>query len=209
MVAERARHAIIAIKNDSAGFSPPESMVEFAARRLSEEIAGTVLEPLFDGATLVPAPGSAPLMKNSRQQLRPTKRICEELQRRAIGRGVIPLLIRERAVPKSAYVGPGEPRPGPMTHMKSLGVASELVEQPKKLVIVDDVLTRGATLLGCAAALRRAYPAVEILGFALARTRSNCGELKTPIHPELHTAVWNGPDDANIVSYRGGQLRAL
>jgi len=39
-----------------------------------------------------------------------------------------------------------------------------------RLVLVDDVITRGSTLLGCALAIRRAYPEVDIAGFAVSRT---------------------------------------
>lgn len=55
-----------------------------------------------------------------------------------------------------------------------------------RLVLVDDVVTRGATLLACASRLMEAYPSIPVTGFAVARTMSggfddSIVDLKVPV----------------------------
>jgi orotate phosphoribosyltransferase-like protein len=47
-----------------------------------------------------------------------------------------------------------------------------MLSPQQRLIIVDDVVTRGATLLACYARLSEAYPDVPISVFALIRTMS-------------------------------------
>jgi hypothetical protein len=47
---------------------------------------------------------------------------------------------------------------------------------PGRFLLVDDVVTRGATFLGAASRLRESFPDTEIRAFALVRTESQ-GEL--------------------------------
>jgi hypothetical protein len=167
-------------------------MVEFVVRRLREEINGTVLADLFSPETiLVPAPGSAPLRKSGGAQLWPTKRLCDEMVANGFGTEVVPLLSRVEAVPKSAYCKPGEPRPGPQRHAETIAVSTKLIVSASRIVIVDDVLTRGATMLGCASRLTEVYPDIQIIGFALARTDRDAPE--TPISPAVSIVSSLGP----------------
>jgi len=166
-------------------------MVEFVVRRLGETIEGTCLDDLFtEDSALVPAPGSAPLHKSGGVQLWPTLRLSEELVSAGFGSEVVPLLKRVTAVPKSAYAKPGE-RPGPEQHAQSMAVTTSLTVTARRLVIVDDVLTRGATMLGCASRLAEAYPETEIIGFALARTRRI--SFDNPIDPAVNEVRSPGP----------------
>lgn len=40
----------------------------------------------------------------------------------------------------------------------------------RTIVVIDDVVTSGATMLGCLDVIRRSYPEVEVLFYALAST---------------------------------------
>lgn len=53
---------------------------------------------------------------------------------------------------------------------QTLGTPILLV--PTRVLLVDDVVTRGATLLGAASRIKEAFPDCEVRGFALVRTES-------------------------------------
>jgi len=99
-------------------------------------------------------------------------RIAEELLRRGLGREVQPLLERRAPAEKSALLRVGSMRPGPEDHLCTIAVVDALQVGSRRVVLVDDVVTRGATLLGCATLLLRALPSVEIRAFAAVRTMS-------------------------------------
>lgn len=56
-------------------------------------------------------------------------------------------------------------------HYESLGVRMTLSE-PREILLVDDIITRGASMLGAANKLRNTFPRARIRGFAAMRTIS-------------------------------------
>jgi predicted amidophosphoribosyltransferase len=100
-------------------------------------------------------------------------RLCSAMQNEGIAVTVHPLLVRQTAVSKSATAGAGQ-RPGPQEHYDSLGLdpRQPLLSPNERLVIVDDVVTRGATLLAAFARLTEAFPINPVSCFALIRTMS-------------------------------------
>lgn len=113
----------------------------------------------------VPVPGHAPLYRGAIDN---TVRIAEALQRVGLVNEVLPALTRASAVTKSAFATPAN-RPRAATHFESLAVAAAMV-RPSRLLLIDDFVTRGATLLGAASRLQVGYPEAEIRGFALVRS---------------------------------------
>lgn len=199
-MSHRARAAIFGIKNDGRGFVEDEPMIEFVVRRLEETLAedGCPLGRFFGGdVILVPAPGHAPL--KSTGQLWATRRLCEVMAAAGLAKVALPIVKRIETVPSSHMVRAGEARPTAKLHLDTLAAHPDLVERPTRLLVVDDVLTRGATLLGCASCLREAYPDAEIRGFAIARTRStyDC-ELASPIEPAVHRIDRRGTADCDV-----------
>lgn len=87
------------------------------------------------------------------------------------GASVALLLTRHKAVPKSALQRKGVDRPGPDAHAESIR-ATPLLLAPSRITIVDDVVTRGSTLLGCAWVLCGALPKAQVRGLAAVRTMS-------------------------------------
>lgn len=120
-------------------------------------------------ATLVPVPRSKPQRAGS---LWPARRIAEELLGRGLGRELLTLLERRVPIEKSALLRVGSMRPGPEDHIRTIAVVDALQVSSRRIVLVDDVVTRGATLLGCATLLLRVLPRVEIRTFAAVRTTS-------------------------------------
>ena len=83
----------------------------------------------------------------------------------------LPLLQRRIALPKAA-TSPPSLRPLPEAHASSFAVEAQLLRS-SRLLLVDDIVTRGATLLGAASRLNEAYPSTPIAGFAAMRTISS------------------------------------
>lgn len=129
--------------------------------------AGLFRDCLGEDATLVPVPGRAPLAPGAVNR---TALICDALVRVGVGRETIQILERASPVPKSAYAARGQ-RPDAEAHFQSMRNAKFLTA-PARLVLVDDVITRGATLLGAATRLQEYFPDVLIRAFALVRTES-------------------------------------
>ncbi|MDO8349011.1 MAG: hypothetical protein Q7T30_02155 [Planctomycetota bacterium] len=102
----------------------------------------------------------------------PARRIAEELLGRGLGRELLTLLERRVPIEKSALLRVGSMRPGPEDHIRTIAVVDALQVSSRRIVLVDDVVTRGATLLGCATLLLRVLPRVEIRTFAAVRTTS-------------------------------------
>lgn len=169
-----------AVKNDSAYRG--RSAIDLAAARL-RELEVEQLAPLFGpDVVLVPAPRSAPFPEGLRIPLRGSqgdflwvpRRICEALVAAGMAGAWRPLLRRAHRVTQSASAQPKD-RPSPLGHYESLICDRDLVPS-SRYVIVDDVITRGATLLACASRVKEAHPWAEIRGFALLRTVSNPAE---------------------------------
>ena len=85
-----------------------------------------------------------------------------------LGGAVHPCLERVNAVQKSAFARQGE-RPTPAVHLESMKVRAEFLLEPR-IVIVDDVVTMGATLLAAASLMRAAYPEAPVAAFAVVKT---------------------------------------
>ncbi len=130
---------------------------------------------------LVPVPGSG----QSPRGPWVGERLACALERAGLAQAVWPVLRRRTAVRKSAFAPAGE-RPSVLEHYRSLAIERAWEEggaqRPARLVLVDDVITRGRTLLAAAARLREAFPGCEIRAFALMRT---LGRGETP---------WRNPD---------------
>lgn len=56
---------------------------------------------------------------------------------------------------------------------------------PTAFVLVDDVITRGATMIAAAARLRDLYPDIPIAAFAIARTSNEFQGIKVPCLGEV------------------------
>lgn len=141
-------------------------------RQLATRVANLVAEGNFTGffgnqTTLVPIPGSAPLVRGG---LWVPLLAANELRRVGLARDVLPAIARVSAVTKSAFVQPAQ-RPNVQEHYNSLSV--QLVKPPpQRILLIDDVVTQGCTMLAAASRVAEAYPQAEVRGFAFVRTMS-------------------------------------
>ena len=129
-------------------------------------------------AILVPVPGHAPLAPGARSN---SERIARSLQHAGIAGRVELALIRHQLVRKSAWADP-EDRPRAAEHCASLRVDAPLALTAGPIVLVDDVITRGATLLGAAQCILAAVPDARVRGLALLRAMTN-GDIETIRQP--------------------------
>jgi hypothetical protein len=182
--AKRVKNLIIQIKSDrvdpAAGVPTVQLVVERVIRRLGDrEIQG-----FADAPVLVPVPGAGLTKPNS---VWPARRVSEELVRQRLGIDVLPIVRRTIAVGKIAG---NAVRPTLEEHVHSFSVTPGL-RPPSRLVVVDDVVTSGTTIMGCAMKLAVAFPGIPISGFALARVQSS-GNPPQVLDPAVEHIVMDG-----------------
>lgn len=127
---------------------------------------------------VVPVPRSAPLVTGG---LWPGLAIAEGLVARGLAAEMRPMLSRVQAVPKSAFAKYGE-RPLPETHYKSLECEPHLLAGTR-ITVVDDIVTKGATMLACAWRIADVLPGASIGAFSLIRTMGLQPEVEEIIDP--------------------------
>lgn len=135
-------------------------------------------------ATLVPVPKSTLLTKGA---LWVPDQLSHELVRGGLGKVVAPLLERTEPIPKAATSVSTE-RPTAQRNYETLRVRKSL-ESASELILVDDVVTAGATLLGSASRLASEFPDIPIKGFAAARTISVVVRFRTTVEPVVGMIV--------------------
>ncbi len=163
---------------------------EFFAMKIKNEIDKMPFKDLFSKDTiLVPAPKSS-LLKPS--TLWVPKLFAEKLVKMGLGKGVEPCLKRVDAVTRSSTAKlTNESRPTAIDHYNSMQV-KEIVYEPNDILVVDDIVTRGATLLGSVNRLKDVFPNAKIRGFALVRTISNPDKFKKVEDPCKGTITLRG-----------------
>jgi hypothetical protein len=144
-------------------------LFEGYARHLAVVGADPPVQPFFGPQViLVPAPGSA---LRGAGTLWVPERICAAFVAEGLAARVDPYLSRIAAVPKSA-TSPRHQRPNAQRHYDTMGVTGgSLIAE--RIVVVDDVVTTGATLLAAVSRVWDAFPNADVRAFALARAISD------------------------------------
>ena len=139
-----------------------------ACQHIRDHLEQSPLQSLLGSdVTLVPMPRCSPSRQNA---IWPSRILVQSLLECGLGRDWQPLLQRQSAVQRSATAPAGE-RPDPKDHYDSFRV-SNLTSPPRAITVVDDVVTRGATMVGAVSRLRETFRDVPVRGFAFVRTTS-------------------------------------
>lgn len=167
-----SKNVMIALKQDSFVSNPPVLMSQWVAQTVQRKKPSLSFASFFKAnTTLVPAPKSSLMQPNT---LWVPLRIANALAEIGLGKNVLPCLVRDKPVAKFASSVPNK-RPTVTEHYESMSVQGSL-SKPEDILLIDDVITRGATLLGAANRLADAFPQAEIRAFAAMRTISNPAE---------------------------------
>jgi predicted amidophosphoribosyltransferase len=161
---------MLAIKNDDFIEQPPIVMSKWIAKTVHQRMGELPFASFFNSsAMLVPVPKSTLMQPGT---LWVPQRIAAALVERNLGREVFACLARITPVRKAAWSDPSE-RPSPTEQLNTMGVQGRVSETSlDEIVLVDDIITRGATLVGAANRLAEAFPKARIRAFAAMRTIS-------------------------------------
>jgi len=190
VASERSRLMRSLLKDRDAYF-----MDKYADRVRQQVADGPSLAGFLNaGSVLVPIPGSA---------LRPREasvadHLASALLSEGLGLGIWRGLERISPVRKSATAAPGL-RPTVGEHYASLAVADPAPPLPsQRIVLVDDVVTKGRTLLAAAARMQEAFPTAEIRAFALIRTMGLIQRVDHLLEPCVGEIRWRCGDAHRI-----------
>ncbi len=140
-------------------------------------------------AWLVPVPGCRPRDTQSTA----AGQLAVALHGLGLARGVWPGLARQVPVRKSATALRGE-RPTVRQHYESFSVREAPRGLFHRLILVDDVITRGRTLLAAATRLRVKFTHADVRAFALVRTLGFLSRADRLLAPCTGVVYWAGGD---------------
>jgi predicted amidophosphoribosyltransferase len=186
-----SRDVMIALKRDGFVGNPQILMSEWIAQTIQRKIAALPFASFFQQNTiLVPTPKSSLMQPDT---LWVPERIATALVRTGMGKNVASCLARAKPVPKAAFCAPRD-RPTALNHYESISVQGSL-STPGEILLVDDVVTRGATLIGAANRLADVFTQSHIRAFAAMRTISNPYEFEKEYDPCVGTIdLWESGD---------------
>jgi hypothetical protein len=177
------------VLRDRVKSSDPLWLPRYAGFVYRSSLAERHLAALFaPDAVLVPVPGSARSREAPWAAFRLARALCEVGFALRMWTG----LRRRYAVTKSA-TAPSAGRPTVHQHYDSF----EVMPAPspiRRVVLIDDVITKGRTLLAAAARLRSELPFADIRGFALIRTQGLVNHIEDVAEPCYGVVRWAGGD---------------
>ena len=141
-------------------------MTSYVVKIISKHFSTLPFADFFkDYTVLVPVPSSSLMTYDA---LWVPRRIADAMVSVGIGNEVAPILKRSKSIPKSSISISSE-RPSPLMHYESLTAEPTIIDI-HNVVLIDDVITRGSTMIGCANKLSDENPGLKIRGFSMIRT---------------------------------------
>jgi hypothetical protein len=179
-VGDQSRDLMRALKDGKLYGVPPAPIGAFVAGYINRhrESPDSVLRFFGPSSVLVPVPRTSLYQAGS---LWVPDLLAKELVAAGLGGRTARLLQRTEAIHKAATSIPSE-RPTALDHFRTLVVQSDLLPVPEVL-LVDDVITRGDSILGSANRIMASYPGVPVRGFAAMRTVSNPEDFNAIVAP--------------------------
>jgi len=182
----RSRTVMRNLKNDEV-LQSGNLMSSTIAQTIRNNLSNYPFSDYFNENTiLIPTPKSSLPQKN---ELWVPQRIALALANNGLGR-IEECLYRSTSLPKSS-TSLASNRPKAIQHYNSMKV-KELLFNPKEIILIDDVITRGATTLGAVNKLIDAFSNARIRVFAVMRTISNPDEFSEIIQPCTGTILLLG-----------------
>lgn len=168
-------------------------MLKYAVRVRQQMEPTAVLAGFFlAGDVFVPVPRSAPKVGGTWAAAELARALVEA----GVGSAIWPGLHRISAVRKSATATKGC-RPSVVRHFDSFRLDPPEI-RPRRVIVIDDVITKGRTLLAAAARVREALPDTRIRAFALLRTMGFISDLKDLLEPCRGEIRWRHGDAQRI-----------
>ena len=184
-VCEQSRLLRALLKAGDASF-----MLKYALRVRQQVNESPPLFGFFGAAdVLVPVPGSAPYLSRDAWA---AEHLAAALVNEGLGGISWPGLRRIHAVRKSATAMPGT-RPSVNVHYESFSVEPAPIP-PETIVLIDDVVTKGRTLLAAASRVHEAFPCAQIRAFALVRTMGLVSGVRQLLDPCKGEIRWRAGD---------------
>lgn len=176
--AKRSKNLMLTLKNEHKIGEPPKLISEIIAEQIKKKINTLPFKDFFGPEVLlVPVPKSSLRHEGT---LWVPDRIVKALEKQGLGKRYV-CLKRVIAVNKSA-VSTNADRPKAKQHYESIK-CERILPQPTRIVLIDDIVTRGSTLLGCASKLKEIFPNVLIYAFAAIRTISVANDFEKIENP--------------------------
>ena len=166
---KHSKEIMLRLKYDGFVQDPPILMSQWVAQTIQRNRNMLAFASFFQPNTiLVPTPRSSLMREGT---LWVPSRLATALVNCGLGKEVAQILKRVKPVPKAAWSTP-EKRPLPHEHYESMEIQKPLSE-PKNILLIDDIITRGSTLLGAASRLAEVFPSAHICAFAVMRAITN------------------------------------
>lgn len=162
-------------------YPSPDRLASIARWLASPDATQHFADFLGPAVALVPAPGHAPSRSN---RVSSSSEFVAALAREGLG-APRPWLQRTERVEKSAWAGPGT-RPTVADHYRTIfasGSPSLRLQRRRRITVVDDVVTTGATLYACAKRLEAVHTGATVRAFAMVRTRGDLAQVETVLDP--------------------------
>lgn len=187
---KRSRTTMRLLKGDEFVLKPPILMSSFISDVIKRDFAKLPFAHYFEtNPILVPTPNSSLTRPGT---LWVPQRLASALVQRGLGKDVVECLKRVTPLQKAA-TSLAEDRPKAAQHYASMQV-QKMLSEPEEILLIDDVVTRGATLLGAANKMADAFPSARIRAFAAMRTISRPSDFVATYDPQMGTIelVGNG-----------------
>ena len=137
--------------------------------------------------TLVPVPRS---VLHRRGALWVPWNLALHMKELKLGHDAVQLTKRIETIPSAPSSPPGQ-RPTAMKHYDTVEI-KEPTHEIGDIILIDDVVTAGATILGVASKLAERFPNSAIKAFAAVRTISNPAEFTSSMQPVIGTITLHG-----------------
>ncbi len=183
---QHAKEVMLALKSDDfIEEQPPIPMSEWVARTVQQQLRNLPFAFFFKpDAVLVPVPRTSLMQPDT---LWVPHRIATALVKKGVGKEVAVCLARVTPLRKAAWSRPSE-RPKAKDHFATMSVQGRISDpSPNMIVLVDDIITRGATLLGAANRLAEVFPTARICAFGAMTTISRPDDFVGLYKPLLGT----------------------